>query len=174
MVLAPAPRLSQKFEPALRTALPLLSVLAAIILDALPWPWMSPVSPGVGLTLMTIYYWTLHRPDLFTPATLFVLGLVTDAAAGLPLGLNGMIWLGLYLAILKGRHMIADHPFLMLWAGFALAISGSAMCGWIILSLLQLTWIAPGMVVTHILLGVALFPLVALALIRLHRLIPSL
>lgn len=154
-----------------RHALPLLSVIIVLTIEALPWPWEGVVALGSNLVLMAVYYWVLYRPDLFTPITVFLIGLMVDAIGGLPLGLSALGYLILFSALMKLRNLIANHPFFMLWAGFAATVLCFTFWQWLGLCLLhgEVMALSPGLI--NSLLASLLFPAVAALLIMLHRLV---
>lgn len=79
--------------------LPLLLTLLAQVLLTLPV-----LGPGLGTPLpvvavISVCYWSLYRPEGLDPLSIFVLGIVCDALAGLPLGTVPIVLLLLRLVI---------------------------------------------------------------------------
>ncbi len=66
-----------------------LVLVLALAATLLPWSdslrWLVP-----DFTLMALLYWNIHAPRLAGLGTAFVLGLVTDVARGLLIGLNAL------------------------------------------------------------------------------------
>jgi len=69
----------------------MVSLFAALCLTLLPWAdgvrWLLP-----DLTLMVLLYWCIHAPRLAGLGIAFALGLITDVAHGLLLGLNALAY----------------------------------------------------------------------------------
>src|SRR5690606_13303248 len=87
-------------RPAVRTDRARALLLAAIpralgiflvLLASLPWglPQFAMLSPMLGL--ISVYHWTVHRPDLMPVAGAFAVGLSVALLSGGPLGLNAFV-----------------------------------------------------------------------------------
>jgi rod shape-determining protein MreD len=67
------------------------SLLLALAATLLPWPddalWLAP-----DFTLMTLLYWNIHAPRYANLGAAFVLGVVTDVARGVLLGLDALVY----------------------------------------------------------------------------------
>lgn len=155
-----------------RCSLPVLTVVLAMMLDLLPLPNASPhaVSPLLGLA--AVYFWTLYRPDLLPPLALFVLGLVFDLAAGLPLGMTAMLFLVVCRLVLAPHRSLLAGSFGVMWAGCMLVAAVVAVLRW----LLAMAWwghVFPFRpVLFEAALTVALYPLIAWLLGRLQPVLP--
>ena len=104
-----------------RRGLPLATALAAILLDVMPLRSAAPVTVAPAITLIVIFYWSTQRPDLLGMLPVFVVTLVFDAIAGLPLGLTSLSILVAYGVLWPRRQLIKGHGFLVVWACFMLA-----------------------------------------------------
>ncbi len=76
------------------------SLFAALCLSLLPWAdglrWLLP-----DLTLMVLLYWCIHAPRLVGLGLAFALGLVTDVAHGLLLGLDALAYCAAAFVVLS-------------------------------------------------------------------------
>jgi len=76
------------------------SLFAAMCLTLLPWAdsirWLLP-----DLTLMLLLYWCIHAPRLAGLGVAFSLGLVTDVAHGLLIGLNALAYCAAAFVVLS-------------------------------------------------------------------------
>lgn len=76
------------------------SLFAALCLTLLPWAdgvrWVLP-----DLTLMVLLYWCIHAPRLVGLGLAFTLGLVTDVAHGLLLGLDALAYCAAAFVVLS-------------------------------------------------------------------------
>ncbi len=86
----------QRLDSGTRMALPFVTALLCTLLGVIAWPlpWFGAVAPP--LALMAVYYWAIHRPDLFRPGMAFVIGLLHDTINGLPLGLSALLFVAAY------------------------------------------------------------------------------
>ncbi len=118
----------------LRRQLPAASALLAVLLDLMPLPDAAPERLFPLLTPVVAFHWALRRPDLFTPLTFLLVGLVMDAAGGLPLGTSGLALLAA-CALVHGRERtLLAQPPLLLWGGFALFLAVFEAVRWAVAS----------------------------------------
>lgn len=152
-----------------RRFIPFFTTLLFLLLSVFVWPipfWGS-IAPSLGL--IAVYYWSIYRPDLFTPLAVFCLGLLSDALHLLPVGLSACIFLLVYQLARSQRRFFAGQVFFMLWTGFAITACLAVFSTWAILSIYdgQLVPLLP--VAAQYALTVAIYPLVAWFLIRIQR-----
>ena len=160
----------QRVDGGIRSAIPFVTTLFCVVAGVVAWPlpYIGTVTPP--LALMTLYYWAVHRPDLLGPGTAFVMGLLHDILNGLPPGLCALLFVAAHQLIFRNRRFFAGHSFLVLWAGFGLAVVSVTVVEWVLLAILS-EHIPPILsVFTQTLLAGCLFPLMAWALMRIQRL----
>lgn len=161
--------LLQQLDQFGRRILPFLVTLGLILVSvaAAPIPEFAAIKPLFAL--MAVYYWSVHRPDLLQFPALFVLGLILDVLARLPLGLSALDFILAAQLVRSQRHIFADQSYPTLWLGFAAvtlllqALNWSAMSlfAWRLLPLWPLT--------LQTLLTLALFPFFAWLMILIQR-----
>jgi rod shape-determining protein MreD len=160
----------QRLDHSGRLALPLVTALVCALLGSIVWPlpYLGAVAPP--LALMTIYYWALHRPDLFRPGMAFAIGLLNDIVNFLPIGLSALLFVVAHQIVFRQRRYFVGHSFFMMWAGFILTVCGVMSLQWLLLNLIrwQIYPVIP--VVMQAAFAVALFPLPCWLLIALQRL----
>jgi rod shape-determining protein MreD len=122
-------------DRALRSLVPLLTGLAAALLDLLPLPDAAPLSLAPFLTVCVVYFWTVYRPDLLSSPAVFVIGLALDATGGLPLGLTALSLLIARGFLMSGQRFLLRQPFPVVWACFLLVVLGVAALRWLLASL---------------------------------------
>jgi rod shape-determining protein MreD len=71
------------------------------------------------LPLVSIYHWTIYRPNLLPVFTVFILGLMQDFLMGTPVGVNVLVFLTVYGIVLSQRRFFAEKSFIFYWFGFA-------------------------------------------------------
>lgn len=125
--------------------------------------------------LMAVYYWAIYRPTVMPVAYTFCLGLIIDLQADLPLGLTALILVGLQTIVLRSRLFLMGQPYVMVWLGFGILALSYAISLWFLITLSQFSFPPSGAFVQLMiatLLSVLIFPLVSLALLGVHRLLP--
>lgn len=159
----------QRLEQGLRRFLPLVSTLVFILLGSLPWPvpHFGPVTPSFGL--IAVYYWSIHRPDLFRPFSGFCLGLLYDVIHFLPIGLSALVFIAVQQLVLSQRRFFVGHAFIMLWSGFALVMLLVMTGQWLALSFSASQWLSFLPIFLQGLLTIIVFPLPVWLLITLQR-----
>ncbi len=159
----------QKLDHTGRNLLP-FAVTVLLMLVA-----MAPTHvPGLGmvappLTLISVFYWAIHRPDLLRPSVVFVLGVLQDLLTGLPVGLSALVFVIAYWVVLTQRRFFLGNSFLLMWSGFAMIAAAAAVIQWAVYSLSQVTLVGFKPAGFQALLAIAIFPLPAWVLMRLHR-----
>ncbi len=160
-------------EELLRGALPFLSVLLLVCIDLAPLPSPAPTALSPLLCLCGIFYWTVNRPDLFGNTLVLISTVVLDATSGLPLGLTAAALFATRLLLLAPPRFFAGRSFLVLWSCFSLAITLLTSLRWLLASLYFQHLFAFRPVAFELLLTIAAYPLVSLALAYLHPHLPK-
>src|ERR1700677_1114140 len=95
--------LLQRLDSGARLALPFAVTLLFVLLGVVAWPlpYLGEVAPP--LALIAVYYWAIHRPDLFRPYMAFLVGLLNDALHYLPLGLSALVFVGMHQLVFSQR-----------------------------------------------------------------------
>jgi rod shape-determining protein MreD len=160
----------QRIDQGGRLAVPLLTSVACALLGSIVWPlpYLGSVAPP--LALMAIYYWALHRPDLFRPSMAFALGLLNDAINFMPLGLSALLFVVAHQAVFRQRRYFVGHSFLMMWSGFILTVMATLLLQWLALSVIRWQLIPIVPVAMQALFAAALFPIPCWLLILIQRL----
>ena len=163
----------QRLDQGARLGLPFITAILCALLGVIAWPlpWLGTVAPP--LALMAIFYWTVHRPDLFGPGMVFVVGLLNDIVNYLPVGLSALVFVAAHQVILRQRRFLTGHAFFMMWTGFTLTLVAVMVAEWVLICLIHWQLNPPLPVLMQIGLAACFFPLPCWLLIRLQRLIPT-
>ena len=105
-----------------RMAVPVLTTLAGILLMSFPLFTPSPAFPH--LAMLSVLVWSLFQPQLMPAWVALPLGLVTDAALGLPLGINATLLPLLALVVGIGEQSVGRQEFSVEWGFAAIIILG--------------------------------------------------
>jgi rod shape-determining protein MreD len=160
---------NQRFEQIARRSLPVVTTFLLVLADVVAWPlpYFGALTPSFGL--MGVYYWAIHRPDLFRPSIVFLLGLLQDALTGLPLGLSAFLYVALSQMALSQRRFFSGQIFPMLWFGFALVALVNDVATWGLLWALTGARVSLLPALVRAVFSILVFPLPALLLIRTQR-----
>ncbi|MGF1476600.1 MAG: rod shape-determining protein MreD [Geminicoccaceae bacterium] len=160
-------------EAALRQVLPFLSALIAVLVDRLPVAETDGGTLFPWLTIAVLFFWSIYAADLIPVWATFLIGLLNDALAGLPLGFTALaLVLGRELVIARHRYFHAK-PFLVIWASFAVLVSAIEFLRAVTAMLWFGHLIDPMPVVFAAGLTVAAYPFVAWLLSYLHSAIAA-
>jgi rod shape-determining protein MreD len=161
----------QRLDNGARAMLPFASALFCLLLGVVAWPlpWFGAVAPP--LALMAVYYWAIHRPDLFRPSMAFAVGFLNDAVNFLPLGLSAFVFVAAHQVIFRQRRFFAGHSFFMMWWGFALTVITVMAAEWLLQSLIGWQMLPVMPVLMQCVLAIVLFPLPCGLLIWLQRVV---
>jgi rod shape-determining protein MreD len=141
-----------------RKAVPLGTAILLVILSAvrIPIPGMSSVMPL--LALGAVYYWTVYRPDLMGPLSVFCIGLTQDILSGAPLGLNALVLLLVHIAVQSQRRFFLGKPFVVIWWAFMMVSAGAALVGWAVASIYYASVISPHSALVQYVLTFSIYP----------------
>jgi len=150
----------QKVDIAIRQTLPFLSALLVVLFTVTQThlPLVNLVMPS--FTLSIVYFWTIHRPDLFGVGCAFVIGLLQDLLTGVPLGLFTMTLLLIRAGVATQGLFFRDKPFAVHWWGYALVSALSSLFMWIVAAMIQGVFAPMGQVFMAFVLSVVVFPVI--------------
>ncbi len=107
------------------------------------------------------------------PPLLFLLGLASDALAGLPLGFTALTLLAVGLLVRGGARWLPAQPPPLIWAAFAVVAVSMTLLRWLLASLYFAWPFAPGPLLLQLGLTLLLYPPIAWLLDRLRRPAPE-
>jgi len=138
----------------------ILGILLAVI-HVLPYgaPELAYVMPS--LTLMTVYYWAIQRPETMPASAVFIIGLWQDVLYGGPMGLTSLILVLVRELLVNQRRVLIGKSFLVNWMGFAIVVAVTLIMGWVLASWWHWTLIAIPPFIAHLALTITLYPIFA-------------
>lgn len=155
-------RFGRNLAPAAITICLLLAAAAPA-----PVPGVAPLAPA--LVLASVFYWTIHRPDLLRPSALFAIGLLQDLLTGGPVGVNSLILVALHWILLTQRRLFLAGTFIFMWFGFALTVASAVAAQWLFYAIANVAVLPFQAPAFQALLTLALFPPIAWAFMQVHR-----
>lgn len=159
----------RQLDLGLRSLTPGLITLILALLPALPIRLPGEWSTMPALTLMSVYYWTIYRPDLLPPPAVFGIGLIEDLASGGALGVTALVLLGVYALVVNQRRLFLGKPFGVTWIGFVLVAFVASAVTWFATSLLAFSLLRVTEPTLRFGATATMFPLLVWFFIRTHR-----
>jgi rod shape-determining protein MreD len=104
-----------------RQWVPILSTLAAALLDLLPIVATWPIIPDFAF--LVLLAWRLLRPEMWQPHVALPLGLFNDLVAGHPIGQSMALWTLVFLLLDLADRRVGWRDYWMDWLFAAAAIS---------------------------------------------------
>ena len=156
----------QRLDTIARRILPVAITVILAMAASVPLhvPGFYAVAPAV--TLISVYYWTIFRPDLMPASAIFAIGLFQDVLSGAPLGVNALVLLLVFAVVLGQRRFFLGKSFLVMWWGFALIVVGSLAVTWMVLSSLEGRALDPMPALFQGVVTLAVFPFLTWIFIR--------
>lgn len=145
----------------------LLPVLTSIIFMLLAY---IPVNLSVfnniraDLGLACIYFWMLHRPDLFGLGSIIVLGVVSAAISSALPGSGLLAYLVMYVCVYNTQKFFNAKPFVVVWYGFMALCLATLLVKWLVVSVFYGAFLPLSMLFFCYLIGVAMYPLISVVL----------
>ena len=167
--IRPRATLGRRLDRAARYAFPagctvLLMLLAEAPLGIADQAAMLPV-----VTLACVYFWSLFRPGAMPPPVVFLVGLLFDLLGYLPLGVGALTLLTVHGLAVRWREVLIRQGFVWAWLAFAGFAVGSTALGWALTAVLVFRLLPVGPALFQALLTAALYPALAIPLIRALR-----
>ena len=162
----PAP---PRADSAVTRLLPIATTLLATVISIEPVhiPGYAALTPA--FTLMAVYHWTIYRPDLLPPSTLFIVGIIQDLLAGVLPGATALVFLLARTAVLPFRRHFANRQFPFVWTGFTFLTCGATLFLWSLYCLLDRVVVDFRGTLFRAVLTVSMFPIASFLLGRVQR-----
>ena len=87
------------------------------------------------MTIISVYYWSISRPDLLPLYSVFILGLIEDALVGGPFGIQAIVLVLVAYTISTQRHFFTFAPFGYIYSTFILVVTAGLGVNWLVNSL---------------------------------------
>ncbi|GAB4130469.1 MAG: rod shape-determining protein MreD [Rhodothalassiaceae bacterium] len=143
----------------LREAVPVALGFLLAILTQLPFGDGSGNVPVPHVSLMLVFYWTIHRPECVPMPAVAALGLFQDLLWGGPVGLSMLVLLGVRVALADQQPVFARQSFLVGWAAFLPVLVLAMAASYVIAALYYLSPPRPGPLLAHMAATFAAYPL---------------
>jgi rod shape-determining protein MreD len=154
--------LARQLTPSMLTLL--LVIIGVVPLRILDFSTVMPLFP-----LMAVYHWAVFRPRLLPAYAVFLIGILQDILTGAPVGVNALVFLLVYGAVLSQKRFFTGKSFIILWLGFSLIAAAATALNWIAVSLLSVTVVEIRTAAFQYLLTIGFFPALAWVFMRWQR-----
>ena len=102
-------------------------VLALFVMSA---PIITSMPSMPHLALLTILVWGLFQPVLMPPHVALILGVLTDAVLGLPLGINAVLMPMMAVAVGALERRYGHRPYAVDWTLAGILVLAYQFLGW--------------------------------------------
>ena len=142
--------------------LPLFCSVLIVLLSYLPINMVifNNIRPDYGM--ICIYFWILHRPDLFNLTSIVILGIFTMVLSSSIPGLDLLGYLTLYLLLYNTQKFFNTKPFVVIWYGYMALSLVALLVKWIVASVYYSQFLPLSVLIFSYFIGVALYPFVSL------------
>lgn len=156
--------LDENINSLFQRMLPLLSSVLLVMLSYLPLDilFLNAIRPGIGL--ICVYFWLVHRPDLFNLWSVFCLGLIDDIISSAPVGSNVFAMLMLYVFVNAASKFLTAKPFVVLWYGFVALSAATMLTRWLVVSVYYSQFLPLSGLLFSYVMTVFYYPLLSLLL----------
>jgi len=155
------PSISYQVDRVLRGSIPFWLTFFLALLSVVPMRIEGFAIVTPSLVTISVFYWSLHRPNLMSAPVVFVLGLLSDILTGVPMGLSPLILLLVHGISASQRLVFVGRAFIVTWWGFLLVGAGVAFLSWVIACLYSLSILPILPVLMQFVLSMLVFPLCA-------------
>ncbi len=90
--------ITKKITDFFRISIPVGLSIALIFLSVLPYGFPKSALDASILALISVYYWSVFRPDLMPASAAFLLGLLVDILSAGPPGLYALVFVMNYVS----------------------------------------------------------------------------
>jgi rod shape-determining protein MreD len=152
------PTFWQTVDHTLRGLVPFgLSVLL-LLLAIVPMTTPGFIRAGPMITVLCVYYWAVHRPDMMGYMAGFTLGLLEDILMSTPLGVSSLVLMLTQFVVLTQYRFFVGKPFLIRWWALALVALGAILLKTLAIAVLSGYLVAPGPLMLSYGLTILLYP----------------
>lgn len=157
-----------KLDILARQLFPFVMTAVLVLIGTIPLrlPGQQVLAPS--LSLISLFYWSLHRPDLMPASAAFLLGFFHDILSGAPVGTGVAMYLSVHAAVHWQRQFFHGKSFEILWLGFAVVAVAATLLGWLLSSILAGTLVDARGALLQVMATIGCFPMTVWVLWRWH------
>lgn len=118
------------------------------------------IRPDMGL--VAIYFWMLHRSDLFDLKSVVLLGLIDGSLTSSAFGLGLFAYLVMYLLMINLRKFLAGKSFVVIWYGYMALSLITIFLKWLVADIYYAQFLPIGPLIFSYLIGAAAYPVISM------------
>ncbi|SDE55678.1 rod shape-determining protein MreD [Rhodospira trueperi] len=165
------PTVLQTLDHGVRRLVPFTLCLILLLLAVVPMTAPGFLRSAPLVTVMCVYFWAVHRPDMMGYLGGFSLGLLEDLLMHTPLGVSSLVLMLVQFVVLTQYRFFVGKPFLIIWWALALIALGAILLKALIIAALTGHVVAPSAVFSSYGLTLLLYPPLAWVFSRAERLL---
>jgi rod shape-determining protein MreD len=165
----PRPTLGRRLDIAARHAFPASSTILLMLLTEAPFGLYGQAALLPAVTLASVWFWSVLRPDGMPPLAVFLIGVLFDLLAWQPIGSGVLTLLIVHGLAQRWRQPLAARGFILIWAGFAVIAIGAAVLEWGLTALLSWRLLPLAPAVFQAVVSIAIYPALAIVFSKAHR-----
>ena len=116
---------------------------------------------NIGLAIDALFFWLIARPDLLSPAQVFLLGVHADCLSGSVFGVHTFCFMLLAFLMYTQRHLLVGRSFGLLWGVQSIVMLAFMLLEWSISSLMAWHLFPLGFLALRYLYMVGFYPIIA-------------
>ncbi len=146
-------------------SLPLISSILLLLLSysSVNIFMLDSVHPDLGF--ICIYFWMLHRPDLFGMLSVVVIGLLDMAITSVLPGASLFGYLIFYVIIYNTQKIFNAKSFVVVWCGFMAISFVAVLFKWLVVSIYYSKFLPLLILIFGYSVSIALYPVVSAILV---------
>lgn len=153
--------LKENIKLSFQRLMPFLLSLVLILSNYIPSFLGIPNTVRPAMGIICVFYWVLHRPDLFNIIMVFFLGFVCDVMSSAPMGADIFSFLTVYVLVTNLAAFFNNKPFIVIWYGFMFVLTAAILLKWLLVSVYYAAFMPLGHLFFTILFTIALYPVIS-------------
>lgn len=141
-----------------RNLMPFALTILLVMLGVVPLPIQGYAQVSPALVLASVYFWSIHRPDLLPAPAVFCAGIMFDILSGAPVGMTALVLLVTHSVVVSQRRFFLGKSFLVAWWGFMMVGMAAMLSVWILAMVMQGDLLDPVPTAFRYLLTLCLYP----------------
>lgn len=154
--------LQENIAAYIQRLLPLMVSVFLVLLSYIPLDFEAANNMRPAAGLICVFFWMIHRPDVFNLMSVYLLGLVEDVISSAPFGSHIFALLVMYLLVSNMAAFLNGKPFVVTWYGFALLALVTMLCRWLLVSVYYSQFLPLSLLMFNILFTIAFYPVLSL------------
>jgi len=167
--IRPRPTLGRHLDIAARAGFPACITILLMLLTQAPLGLAGQAALLPAVAFISVWFWSLFRPESFPPPFVFMIGVLLDLLGYLPPGAGVFTLLAVQSVALALRRDLASGGFARVWLVFGMVACAASVVIWLLAMLLDVRLLPPQAAMLMAVLSVAIYPVLAVPFASAHR-----